>query len=96
MPNNKHPEDIKAAIRKTGITLEELGEKTNVPGNTVRKSLYVPCPKGNRVVAKYLGQTVHDLWPEWFDENGNRILSKTGSKHTSRQSRGHGQKRRAA
>lgn len=93
---NQHPEDIKARVRKTGITLEDLGRRSGVAGDTVRKSLYVPCPKGNRVVARYLGIPLHELWPEWFDEAGNRIVPRSGRNDTRRPQGGHGQKRRAA
>jgi len=92
---NQHAEDIKAAIRKTGITLEGLGRKTGVKGDTVRKSLYVPCPKGNRVIAAYLKQPVHWLWPEWYDRDGNRIPLNR-AKPSSRTPARHGQKRAAA
>ena len=93
---NQHPEDVKAAIRKTGISLVALGNRVGVPGCTIRKCLYVPCPKGNRVVAAYLGRRLHELWPEWYDETGDRISARSSGKHTSARPRGHGQKRAGA
>ena len=89
---NQHPEDVKAAIRKTGVTLVALGARMGVPGCTIRKSLYVPCPKGNRVIAAYLGRRLHELWPEWYDETGIRISARSAGKHSSARPGGHGQK----
>lgn len=70
---NKHPEDIKAAVRKTGISLAELARRNGISDSSARKALYLPRPGGNRVIAEYLKKPVHDIWPEWFDKHGNRI-----------------------
>lgn len=91
---NQHAEDVKAAVRKTGLTLEALGTRSGVPGATIRKCLYVPCPKGNRVVAGYLGRRLSELWPAWYDRDGNRIPSQTKAKNTSTRAGGHCVKRR--
>jgi len=93
---NIHPEDLKATIRKTGLSVHAVGERAGIPGNTVCKSLYVPCPKGNRVIAAYLGRKLNELWPEWYDTAGNRLPSRS-CEHDSRADRAnHGQKRQAA
>ncbi|MEX0758759.1 MAG: helix-turn-helix domain-containing protein [Tistlia sp.] len=92
---NQHPEDVKAAVRKTGITLEALGQSAGIPGATVRKCLYKPCPKGNRVIAAYLGRRLFDIWPEWYDRQGDRIRSRPG-KSSAAHAAGHRQKRAAA
>lgn len=90
-----HPEDVKGAVRKTGISLRELGRRTGTPGDTLSKCLYVACPKGNRVIARYLNQPVNEIWPDWYDASGNRIRS-TGRQTSSAGARRHGIKRRAA
>ncbi|SMF82842.1 transcriptional regulator, Nlp family [Tistlia consotensis] len=92
---NQHPEDVKAAVRKTGITLTALGIRAGIPGATVRKCLYTPCPKGNRVVADYLGLDLFALWPEWYDRDGNRLSSRS-RKTSAARSAGHRQKAAAA
>lgn len=73
MPKNHHPEDVKAEVRKTGITLAELARQNKMAAVTGRRCLYEPCPRMNQVIADRLGRTVHDLWPEWFDRNNKRI-----------------------
>lgn len=90
-----HPERVKAAVRETGISLRELGRRTGTKGNTLSKCLHQPCPKGNRVIARYLNQPLNEIWPEWYDRDGRRIPT-TGRKTSSATTSRHGQKRAAA
>lgn len=73
MPTNQHPEDIKAAVRKTGISLAELARQNGLASVSGRRCLYEPVPRANRAIADHLGVPLHELWPEWFDEAGARI-----------------------
>ena len=75
MPN-KNPEDIKAAVRKTGISLAELARQNGLDESTTRAALRRPQPSGNAAIAERLGKSLHEIWPEWFDETGNRISSR--------------------
>lgn len=70
---NKHPEDIKAAVGKTGISLSELARRHRLNPSTVVHAVRRPQPSGNRAIASHLGRKLHELWPEWFDRHGNRI-----------------------
>ena len=72
MLRNQHPEDVKASVRKTGITLSGLARRHGISTSAVRKSLYLPVPSGNRAIAEHLKKSLHVLWPEWYDANGNR------------------------
>ena len=90
---NTHPEDIKARVYKKGVTLQDIANAAKVSGDTVRKSVRVPCPKGNRVIADFLGVPLCTLWPEWYDARNNRLhpIDVIRSTHPR-----HCQKRRAA
>lgn len=70
---NMHAEDVKAKVRKTGLSLAELARQHDLSDSAVRKSLRQPIPRGNAVIAKHLNKPLHALWPEWFDKHGNRI-----------------------
>jgi lambda repressor-like predicted transcriptional regulator len=92
MAQNHHPEDLKAEVRKTGISLAELARRHGMVGGTGSRALYEPCPRMNRAIADHLGVSVHALWPEWFDADGERILrfdrkSISGDRTESRQKR---------
>lgn len=79
MKRNMHREDIKAAIRKTGKTLNELSLEAGLSGGTVGVSLLKPIPSANAAVANFLGKSLHEIWPQWYDRHGNRIISSLSS-----------------
>ena len=69
-----HPEDVKAAVGKTGISLSELARRHSLNPSTVVHAVRRPQPSGNRAIAKHLKKKLHELWPEWFDKDGNRVI----------------------
>lgn len=95
MAKNQHPEDVKAAVRKTGISLAELARQNGLAAVSGRRCLYEPVPRANRAVAERLGRPVHELWPEWFDAKGNRVL-RFDRETIDRQSSSHCQKETVA
>jgi Ner family transcriptional regulator len=92
---NVHPEDVKAAVRKTGVSLAELARRNGMAPVTGRRCLYEPCPTMNRHIADHLGVPVHKLWPEWFAADGARI-HRFRREASSPARAGHRQKRRVA
>lgn len=73
LTTNMHAEDVKAKVRKTGVSLAKLARNNKLSDSAVRKALYEPIPRGNAVIAKHLNTSLHEIWPEWFDGTGNRI-----------------------
>lgn len=72
MPAFRDDEDIKAEIRRRGSNLAKLSRQYGVPHATLKSSFLGPSPKGDRVIAHFLGLPVHEVWPERYDEVGNR------------------------
>ncbi|WP_417783338.1 helix-turn-helix domain-containing protein [Terasakiella pusilla] len=72
---NMHPEDVKAAVRKKFGSLAALARQNGVSDSVVRAALIRPQPTGNRIIAKCLELSVHQLWPEWYGSDGQRIPS---------------------
>tara|TARA_B100000614_G_C14372999_1_gene422219 strand:- start:93 stop:395 length:303 start_codon:yes stop_codon:yes gene_type:complete len=68
--SNWHHEDIKAEIRKRGSTLKEIGIKAGLHPSALGHSLYYPVPAANRAIADFFGLNVQDIWPGWFDADG--------------------------
>ena len=91
-PSNMHAEDVKAAIRKICGSMSNLARDHNVSTSVIRAALIRPQPTGNRIIAARLGKSVHELWPEWFDESGARIRGNS----TSARRRRHRQNRETA
>ncbi|MEQ8318727.1 MAG: helix-turn-helix domain-containing protein [Rhodospirillales bacterium] len=88
-----HPEDIKAAIRKTGITLTELSLSSGLSESAVRQAiLFRHCPAGERAVIDHLGLPPHEIWPNRYDRDGNRIIGRNQLNTTKSKPVGHRQK----
>lgn len=75
-PLSTHPADVIARLHKKGGTLTALaGDKQLHPsalGHCLRRCI----PAANQAIADFLGVTVHELWPEWFDTKGRRIATR--------------------
>ena len=70
---------IIAEIHRNGETLQNLSLKNGLAKSSCSAALHVPVPAANQAIAKFIGRTVHDLWPDWYHEDGTRIPS-SGSK----------------
>lgn len=68
-----HPEDIKCAIYKHGITLEDLARQTGVNSANIRKALRYPSFIGEQAIAQFLNIHPKELWPNRYDDNGNPL-----------------------
>jgi Ner family transcriptional regulator len=74
IPRNTHPEDLKAAIRKTGRTMEgfsvELGYTPAAVGIALRRRWH-----DVRVgIASLLDRPIQDIWPEDYHSDGTPRL----------------------
>lgn len=72
-PTVWHPELIKAAIAMRGSTLTKLAQDNKLDPSAVRAALLRPQPKADKVISKFLGFPLHELWPDRYDESGERI-----------------------
>jgi len=71
-PAGWHSEDIKAAIRKTGITLTQLALMNGLSESACRMALCKPCKAAEYVIAAYLRVPLHELWPLRYHRDGSR------------------------
>ena len=62
-----HPEDIKAAIRKRGITTSQLSRSNGLAESTLRNVFRHHWPKGEKIIAEFLGLTPRDIWPSRYE-----------------------------
>ena len=92
---------IKAEIYRRGETLSGLALKNGLPEASVRVSLDRPFPKVDPVIAEFLGLTLHELWPNRYDAQGNRFtfvnrLTRFGAGRTSQKDKDVSDKRKAS
>lgn len=67
-------EAIKAEIAQRGQTMMGLARLWGYRQElVVSASLRSRFPKVNRMVADFIGRTMHELWPAWYDEAGKSI-----------------------
>jgi Ner family transcriptional regulator len=78
-----HKEDIKAAIRKKGETLSSLARKNEKPESTLRNALQKPVKCAELIIASFLEKNPHELWPDRWDENGQRIRPRYAKNSTA-------------
>ncbi|RXS92943.1 helix-turn-helix domain-containing protein [Acinetobacter junii] len=64
---------IKAAITRKGKNLSELAAEYNVSAQTVRNALDKPCKSGELIIAAFLSEPVHVLFPDRWTEDNKRI-----------------------
>jgi len=65
-----HKEDIKAAIRKKGITVKELSLRYGLRESACREALIRRNLRGEQVIASFLGVTARELWPDRYNQDG--------------------------
>lgn len=78
-----HPEDIKSAIRKTGVTLAELCTQTGVAKHSASKALVEPFTKGEVAIAEYLNVPVQLLFPTRWTVDKKRVRPRYADKYTT-------------
>jgi Ner family transcriptional regulator len=78
MPNahawDKH--EIKAEIGRRGGTLKSVAEKYGLEPNLVRMTLNrkKPITSADQAISKFLKVPLHELWPDRYDNRGNRLV----------------------
>lgn len=65
---NWHRADILAAIKKRGGTLAQLSRDNGLHERTLYNALERYWPKGERIIADYIGEEAQHIWPERYKQ----------------------------
>lgn len=88
---------ILAEIRRRDSTLGQIAEEAGLAAATLSWALKNPRPRANRVIADFLGVSMHELWPHWFDRDDKLISTRPlKSPRRERITRGSGAARASA
>jgi Ner family transcriptional regulator len=69
-----HRADILAAVRKRGSSLAEIARAVGLARQTMYWAMSAsPRLRANKAIADFLGVSLHELWPQWFDADGKMI-----------------------
>ncbi|WP_443090372.1 helix-turn-helix domain-containing protein [Basfia succiniciproducens] len=63
---NMHRADIIAAIRKKGKNLTQLSVEAGLHPRTLGNALERKYPKGEKIIADFIGIPVLEIWPERY------------------------------
>jgi Ner family transcriptional regulator len=72
-PQDWHSEDIKAAIRKTGMTLSDLSRAAGFCAGAAKCALLTPWPRMEAAIAARLGRKPHEIWPSRYSPDGRPL-----------------------
>lgn len=71
VPEDWHPEQVKAAIRMRGTTLTELALRAGYDESAVRRTLRHRWPAVERIIADFLDCRPQTIWPSRYDRDGS-------------------------
>ncbi|MBN57832.1 helix-turn-helix domain-containing protein [Thalassolituus sp. UBA3500] len=79
-PADWHPEDIKAAIRKRGLSVSQLAKDNGYENpRTFLNVLRTPYPKVEGIIATFLEVSPAEIWPSRYGDS-TRIRSQVQSR----------------
>lgn len=91
-----HPEDIKAAVRKAGLTLTDLALRHGLPENACRNALRRPNFAGEQAILALLGLSPSRVWPGRYFADGTSKIRRRSLQSKGRRPAGHRQMQEAA
>lgn len=71
---------IRAELRRRGFRFKDMAKESGFSASSLRGALSKPSTNVNRYIANILGVPTHELWPDWFDEDGELIPAKIRTK----------------
>ncbi|ATG15901.1 MULTISPECIES: helix-turn-helix domain-containing protein [Providencia] len=75
--SNWHPADIIAALRKRGTTLAAISREAGLSSSTLANALSRPWPKGEWIIANFLGIHPSEIWPSrYYDPMTGELLER--------------------
>ena len=70
-----HPADIKAELNKKGLTLRALSLANNMHQDSLKNTLRMRYPRGERIIAAALGCEPEQIWPSRYVELNYKVRS---------------------
>ncbi|MEN5083717.1 helix-turn-helix domain-containing protein [Bosea sp. TWI1241] len=75
-PEGWHPADIVAAVHKRGTHLKTLAQEHGFNDYTMSKALRLCFPACHDVLAAFIGAPRQEIWPQFYDVEGNRLSAR--------------------
>jgi len=87
LKNDWHKEDIKAALRKGGLSFARLSRETDYARQSFSVALSRPFPQVEKIIAGALGLHPQEIWPSRYCKNGEPKVARATRKNITRQAR---------
>lgn len=87
-PQKWDSHSIVAEIHRRGMSLERIAAEAGCKRASLSWSMKIPKPRFNRVIADFLGVSLHELWPHWFDRDDKLISTQALPRRVDRITRG--------
>jgi len=88
-PHDWHPEDIKAAVRKSRFgSLVAVAEAYGLPRHSCAHACHEPNFHGEMAIAEALGRSPREIWPSRYESLRPRVV-RSPIQSTSRATGGH-------
>jgi Ner family transcriptional regulator len=71
MPDDWHPADVLAALKKRGRSLAGLSVANGYHPTAAGKALKQPWPAMELLLADAIGVAPHEIWPSRYDNEGS-------------------------
>lgn len=68
-----HPEEIKALVRMTGVSLEQVSLAHGFSKGFLSAALRRPLFTAEKIIAQITRREPKDLWPDRYDAQGNPL-----------------------
>ncbi len=75
MNSHWHPQDIIAAVRKKGSSLQRLGLECGFGRTTFNRALTQRFPNAHTIISAFIGVSRHELWPHWYGRNDQPLFA---------------------
>ena len=74
---------IFAEIRRRGFNFQVMAKESGIDAKRFSAALKRPDGKANSFIAAKLGMTTHELWPHWYDPDGDLLPPKYRKRFSS-------------
>ena len=73
---------VKYLLSKKGLKFVDIDKQFGLREGVTRFALSKPNPKGEKALSKVLGISLKELFPERYDEQGNRLIPQPAKNYT--------------
>lgn len=75
---------IRFLVAEKGSSLRQISIQAGLNGDAGSHSLTRAKPAANKAIADFLGISMHELWPDWYAQDGNRISARSNAQNLAR------------